>query len=164
MFHLHHYSHHPVHCFSEGSKMITGRCYYPSSNFHKQVWLIADCPHGRLVLKQENNEQNITCSVIREMVSGEDISSKVHRVLLLSTTCSDRFGEWYMKFRWADMSDLKCTWDRQSSLKCPCCIGNTGVGLDEQTMEKERWIFPFPFLFLHNLHLKLHSVAIFIIN
>lgn len=98
--------HHHVHCFSEGSRMITWRCYYPSSNFHKHVWLTADCPHSRLDLKQENNEQNITWLVIRENVSGEDISGKVHSVLLLPTVYSDKFGKWYMKFRWVNMPDL----------------------------------------------------------
>lgn len=47
---------------------------------------------GRLDLKEENNEQNITWLVIRENVSGEDMSSKVHAVLLLPTT-SNKFGK-----------------------------------------------------------------------
>ena len=92
-------SHHPFHRFSEGSTMITWRCYYPSSNFHKHVWLTADCPRGRLDLKQENNEQNITWLVIRENVSGEDISSELHCVLFLPTTRTGKFGKQYMKFR-----------------------------------------------------------------
>lgn len=36
--------------------------------------------------------------MIRENVSGEDISSKVHAVLLLPTV-SDKFGKWHIKLR-----------------------------------------------------------------
>lgn len=113
---LHGSLHHSVQRFSEGSKMITWRCYYCNSNFHKHVWLTADCPRGRLDLRQENNEQNITWLVIRENVSGEDISSKVHSVLLLPTACSDKFGEWYIELWWAHMWDLYSTQEPLFSL------------------------------------------------
>lgn len=110
---LHGSVHRAVLCFSEGSLMITWRCYYCISNFHKHVWLTADCPGGRLDLRQENNEQNITWLVIREIVFGEDISSKVHCVLLLlATACTDKFAQWYIELRWADMWDLHFSQER----------------------------------------------------
>lgn len=76
---------------------------------------------GRLDLKQGNNEQNITRLVIRENISGEDINSKVHSVLQLPTTCSDKFGQRYVK-----LSSAHC----MLGLYCPVKRPHLGVRTD----------------------------------
>lgn len=161
MFHLHHYSHHPVHCFSEGSKMITWRCYYPSSNFHKQVWLTANCPHGRLDLKQENSEQNITWLVIREKTSLGRASASWYVLY-----CSD--------LQHAQTSLINSTWSLDGST-CQICTVHEKEKVLTSNVRKalvtlasitiiQPWGKSGNIYFSFYLYIEVHVMVIFIIN
>lgn len=64
-----------------------GKCYVCQHQF-SEAGLTHSCRQIRFEAEQKNNEQNITCPVIRENISGENISCKVCSVPLLATTCS----------------------------------------------------------------------------
>lgn len=95
------------------------------------------CPPGRLDLKEENNEPNITWMVIRENLSGEDIGSKVHSVLSLilpSTKQVPTLVNGTRKYRPENMSStVTCTVCKEYGLRCKFtqCISYIIVNLDE---------------------------------
>lgn len=147
MFHLPHYSHHPVHCFSEGSEMITWWCYYPSSNFHKHVWLTADCPHGRLDLKQENNEQNITVPGLWLEKTSLGRTSAARYILY--SYPQHALASWVN----GTLSiDLYSSWERKSSPHLTASVTLVSINISH------------PFNLCVNAELELHLMIVYIIN